>query len=159
MCFLNLYSLIDLLSIFNSFFVNMNFYNAKYRLLCALWKKCPRFPLRYWRKDDPLTDDVVPSDFSLEEKPREITGSSNGNWANQQKTHRYSSQLQCFLLERIQRNRALAVRQFDVVKVEKMSRKIKPWMRRYRCVSGLLCRFLRSTLLRICCEGGRGKLR
>lgn len=72
--------------------------------------------------------------------------------------HRYSSQLQCFLLQRIQRNRALAVRQFDVVKVEKMSRKIKPWTRRYRCVSGLLCRFLRSILLRICCEGGRGKL-
>jgi hypothetical protein len=98
-------------------------------------------------------------DFSLKEKLWEITGSSNGNWANQQKTHRYSSQLQCFLLQRIQRNRALAVRQFDVVKVKKMSRKIKPWIRRYRCVSGLLCRFLRSTLLRIYCEGERGKLR
>jgi hypothetical protein len=35
-CFPHLYSLIDLLSIFNSFFVNMNFYDAKYRLLCAL---------------------------------------------------------------------------------------------------------------------------
>jgi hypothetical protein len=51
-----------------------------------------RFGVRVWRslalpipekeresKDDPVTDDVVPSDFSLEEKPREITGSNNGN--------------------------------------------------------------------------------
>jgi hypothetical protein len=158
-CFTHLYSLIDMLSISTSFFLDMNFYDAMYRLLCAPWTKCPRFALHYWRKDDPVTDDVVPSDFSLEEKPREITGSSNGNWAKHQKTHRYSSQLQCFLLQRIQRNRALAVRQIDVVNVEKMSRKIKPWIRRYRCVSGLLCRFLRSTLLRICCEGERGKLR
>jgi hypothetical protein len=62
-------------------------------LLCALWTKWPRFPLHHWRKDDHVTDNVVPS------------GSSNGNWANQQKTHRYYSQLQCFLLQIIQRNR------------------------------------------------------
>jgi hypothetical protein len=160
MCFTHLYSLIDPLSISNSFFLSVNFTMPS----TAPYARCEQNVLGFhWTIDAQTilwgTTILFLPIFRSRRKPREITVSNNGNWANQQKTHRYSSQLQSFLLQRIQRNRALAVRQFDMVNLEKMSRKIKPWMRRYRCVSGLLCQLFRSTLLRICCEGGRGKLR